>query len=452
MSEITITTSDTPLRDFFASNSSTRMFFEKRGNDIVCKDPLTHEWFDRYVNEGGFLCISHGNGAFSNYYGIDPRPQYLGGGMGWDAVLAPPVNCSILKGDLCTPYTLNGQTFDFFWAHNALRNRMGASSYIIANILQGTIEQVYLQIDQLDQNIIYIQFGEETTDLWTSGVEYANKCYQWADALREHYPGQRFYFMFDCPMLWKKDVGTSAKAMIWANEIASVRPIDKSLFGIRQYCHLMYFINANDDTDHNIAEVENAITNLLPQYAAAIESSPFAGCKVFIGQISANEGAYTPEVNKGVQYFVNAYVRMMKFFTDNLRDDMTRFIGVCYIGTNSWIDKSLNTNLDFQYVGILNQIFGGGQKALYINQFDPMVDVIGTMKNGVYKIVMQNRKGEPVKLPETITLDGIAVPLSSANVHARKCAARDSTTSTDYNPLQDLTLSGYSIQCFQIKP
>lgn len=44
-----------------------------------------------------------------------------------------------------------------------LRNKMGAENYIIANMLKGTLEQLYRQIDAtLPQKAIFIQFNEET--------------------------------------------------------------------------------------------------------------------------------------------------------------------------------------------------------------------------------------------------------------------------------------------------
>jgi len=443
---LVVTTSDTPLRNFFRTSATGRIFIADN-RTATCIDPMNSPFFDK-MDEANFGCVSYPNGGLANNDGVDPKPVYIGGGNGWDAKLAPPVDCAAFKGDLCKVYTYNGQDFDFFWAMTAWRNRMGADAYVQVNITKGTLEQAYRKIEQCSQNLIYVQFGEECTDDFPNGAEYAKKCYEWYDAICNHFPSQKFTGIFFVPMLWKKGVGTSAKAYQWANEIASVQPIDPSQWGICQYCHLMYFIDGTGNIPHDVAEVDNAINNLLPQYAACIDNSPFVNCKVFIGQLSANEDAYTPEANKGVQYYVNAYVRMVNFFAQSLRDQRTRFIGVAYIGTDSWISKAIQVNLDFQYVSVLNKIFGGGQKMLYTSQIDPMVDIIGTYKADVYKIVMQNRKGVPVPLPASINLDGVDVPFAPEKTVAYKCERIDSVSASSYTPSTELF--DYSINYFEV--
>jgi hypothetical protein len=77
-----------------------------------------------------------------------------------------------------------------------------------------------------------------------------------------------------------------------------------------------------------------------------------------------------------------------------------------------------------------------------------MVDIIGTYKADVYKIVMQNSKGVPVPLPSSINLDGVDVPFAPQKTVAYKCERIDSVSASSYTPSTELF--DYSINYFEV--
>lgn len=438
MADLVIKKTSTPMRALFASNSSVRMFYDTLPNkQIVGKDPLNDEWFDFYA-EANFRCISHGNGAFSNHYGIEPDGKYVGGkGNGWDAQLAPPVDCTKLKGDLCKIYTLNNQNLDFYWAHEALRKRLNMIGYVIINIYKGTLEQAYIQIEQLDQRLICVQFGEESTTLWKNGAEYATKAYEWADKIQQRFPAQKFHWVFDIPILWKAKTGVDLVSKNFAESIASVRPIDTQNWCIRQYLHLFYFYELTGDLATDVQLVDEAIKTGLPQYSKAIDESVFAGCRVFLGQVSATEIGDTPEVQKSKFYLVSAYARITKFITDSLMNGGTRYIGQCYIGTNTWINKYGVKNLDTNAVALQNMLFANGRKGLQIEapvyeSIKDLVDIVGTYDENNLYLCIQNRSSLFLTLPKTITVDADETHFEFVTGKGVTCVAQSSYYGEDY--------------------
>lgn len=448
--DLVITTSNKKIKRLFGSTSSTDMFF-KGGQAPVGLDVTKDPWFTEFL-KGGFTSISHGNGGFSRDYGIVEDSLHIGGeGNGWNAI--PPVDCGSKQGELCTDYRVGGKNLDFWNSHMVLRNMMGAENYIIANMLKGTLEQLYRQINAtVPQKVIFIQFNEETgSSEWGNGANYANECYEWQAAIEKQFPQQRFRYVFDVPTLWDKEKGTSEKAVRWAAEIASVKKIDTKKWCIRQYCHGFNMWALTGNLEDDIAQIDYAAKVLLPQFTKVISESVFAGCKVFLGQVSTNEGAYTPQVTKGYQYLVNFYARMTKHWIDSLRDGPVHYIGQCYIGMNSWINKQLTPNLDFQYVAVQNNLYIQGLKACKFSEIDSEVDIYGGYKDRTLRIVMQNRSGREVALPKTFTFDGLQMDFVPVKVIGRACAAATSTNSTDHDPTVKGFLSGYGIYYFEVK-
>ncbi len=444
-----VTTSEKKIKRLFGSTSSTDMFF-KGGQAPIGVDVETDPWFTEFL-KGGFTSISHGNGGFSRDYGIVEDRLHIGGaGNGWNAI--PPVDCTIKQGELCADYRVGGKNLDFWNSHMILRNKMGAENYIIANMLKGTLEQLYRQIDAtLPQKAIFIQFNEETgPEQWGNGANYANECYSWQAAIEKQYPQQRFRYVFDTPNFWHSENGISEKAKRWAEEIVSVKPVDKKKWCIRQYCHGWDMWALTGDIDSDVAQIDNAIRNVLPAFTAAIAGSVLSGCKVFIGQVSAHEYDKAGII-RGKNYIVSAYARFTKHFIDSLIDGQVQYIGQCYIGMNAWISKQNVPNLDFEYVSIANMLYIQGLKACKIQAIDEAVDIYGGIKDGTLRLVIQNRKGIDLTLPSQVSVDGTVIDFAPSLAAGRRCASLASTTSTAFNPADTMILPGYSIAYFEIK-
>ena len=446
--DLVVTSSTKKIKRLFGSTSSTDMFF-KGGQAPIGIDVEKDPWFTEFL-KGGFTSISHGNGGFSRDYGIVEDRLHIGGeGNGWNAI--PPVDCTIKQGELCADYRVGGKNLDFWNSHMILRNKMGAENYIIANMLKGTLEQLYRQIDAtLPQKAIFIQFNEETgPEQWGNGANYANECYEWQAAIEKHYPQQRFRYVFDVPNLWNAENGISEKAARWAEEIVSVKPVDKKKWSIRQYCHGWDMWALTGNLENDIAQIDNAINKVLPEFTRIISESVFAGCKVFLGQVSAHEYDKAGII-RGANYIVSAYARFTKHFIDSLIDGPVQYIGQCYIGMNSWINKQLAPNLDFQWVSVMNNLYVQGLKACKFSGIDTEVDIYGGYKDRTLRIVMQNRSGREVALPKTFTFDGVQMDFVPVKVIGRACAAVNSTNSTDHDPTAKGFLSGYGIYYFEI--
>ncbi len=432
-----ITTSKQGINQLFASTSSTDMFFNGSVNPI-CRDVEKDPWFTEFL-KGKFRAISHGNGGFSQDYGIVEDTLHIGGaGNGWNAIA--PRDCEIKQGELCKDFRIEGKNVDFWNSHVVLSKMMDAKNYIIANMLKGDLEQLFRQIRAIpEQKTLYIQMCEETGPAeWGDGMKYATKCYEWQEAVQKEFPGQDFHFIFDIPTYWSKEKGISEKAKAWGEQIASVKPIDKKTWGIRQYCHGFNMWELTGDIEEDVKQIDYAAKELLPAFSKSILSSPFFECKVFLGQVSTNEGAYTPQVTKGKQYLVNFYLRMTKHWIEQARDEGVNYIGQCYIGMNSWINQKLTSNLDFQYVSVINNLFDQGLKALTISEFDPEVDILGGIKDNVVRLVMQNRKGVAVQLPDEMEVDGVKYPFKPSKSIGRSCTSIDSTTSMEFTPEESL--------------
>lgn len=456
-SGIVITKSDTPLRNPFASTSSTRMFIaDNRAG--TCRDPKVDPKLLKFVNEGNFRSISHGNGGFSYQYGIKPDSiyQYIGGpdgGCGWDAI--PPVNASQLQGDLVKVYTLDGKLFDFFGAHNQLRSQMndgdGAESFIIANIYKGSVQDVLTQIDCCDQRLIHIQFGEEGDTSWWTPQAYATKVLDWVEQIKTARPMQKFRWGWDIPTIYN----SGKKVQEWIDGVWQIyAPVaDKDNWFIRQYLHLFQQVQLTGNINTDIQLIDDFIVNGLPLYAKAIDDSVFAGHRVFIGQVSANEyagTAYSSAVTENVQYLVNCYLRFTKFMCESLRDKGTRFIGQCYIGMNQWISNNLVPNIDFVYVSIQNRLFGDKAKCLYITHPYHDVDMLGTFSGDTYRICLQNRSGEPIPYPDVINVEGFNFVFNPKSLQAVYCTNADSGTPKPYDPNIKRQFEGWSKQYFEL--
>lgn len=446
MSSIVITSSKKRIKRFFGGTSSTDMFFEGGTVAPIGRDVLSHPYFQEFV-KGNFTSISHGNGGFAQQYGVPNDTLHIGGlGNGWYAI--EPRDCSVMAGELCADFRVGGKPVDFWNSHMILRKMLGAENYIIGNIYKGDLAQLYRQIDAtIPQKTIYIQFGEEiTTREFGNGANYAAECYKWQEEIERQYPEQRFRFVFYCRTLWD-----SEPAKLWAEQIASVRPIDKKKWCVNQYCHAFRFWTLTGDLESDLAQIEHAAKVLLPAWSQAIIDSPFNGMKVFIGQVSTNEGAYSPTVTKGFEYLVNFYARMNKFWIDELIAARVKYIGQCYIAGKSWINKQLQTALDFQYVAVMNRLYIKGLHAMTVSELDPGVDIYGGFKGGIVRLVIQNRSGREIPLPATFTFDGVEYPFKVISSVCRVCADQRSTESTEFDITKTMVLPGLCMSFFEIE-
>ena len=452
--EIVITKGSTPLRNPFTSTSSTRMFIldDRAG---TCRDPKTDQRLAKFINEGNFKSISHGNGGFSYQYGVEPNSiyQYIGSpGQGWDAI--PPINPTQLQGDLAKVYTLDAKYFDFLGAHNQLRKMMnggeGAESFIIANIYKGSVQDVLMQIDLCNQRLIHIQFGEEGDTSWWTPQEYAVKTLDWIEQIKIARPDQKFRWGWDIPTIYK----AGKKVQQWIDGVWEIYgPVaDKENFFIRQYLHLFQQVDLTGDINADIQIIDDFINNGLPLYAEAIDNSVFAGHRVFIGQVSANEfsgTAYSSPVTENMFYLVACYFRFTKFMIESLRDGKTRFIGQCFIGMNQWISQKLIANLDFEFVSRQNRLFGPKTMAAYVTHPYQKVHMVAATNGSSIRVCILNVSGVDLIIPQSLTYEGIVIPFVPVLSDCVYCNLQESSTCYKYDPIHDGVIKGLSMNYFE---
>jgi hypothetical protein len=446
----------------FASTSSVREFI-KDDRQALCED-ITSPRIQKLITTGNFQCLSWCNGKFAQEVG-DPNTNsivnYTGKltpTKGWNAV--PPADPIILQGDLVKNYSLDGYNFDFFGAHNALRNAMGANAYIIANILKGTIQGVKTQIDCCNQNqsIIYIQFGEEITSSEINPSVYAQKCIDWANELEISYPNLTLRFGFFVPTIYQG----GQKVTQWINGIFQVygtatNPVDTKKWFINQYFHLFKYVTLTGDAAFDIVSIDHFFNTVPQEFSAAIEASLFAGHRVFIGQISANEFPDTPydgHVIENTFYLASCFARFTKYFLETFRDGGTKYVGQCYIGMNSWIHDNLQVVLDYKFVRLINMLIGRKRQILYTDGWAPAgVDIVGTIDtgDGAYYLNIQNRTANPIPLPDNISLDGVVKSFAPYGCEGVYCATDDAKTGTEYDPTPTRMLLPFSGQTFLVR-
>lgn len=446
----------------FASTSSVREFVED-DRLALCADPATSPRIQKLITTGNFKSLSWCNGGFAQQVG-DPSVISIGSynspttpTNGWNAV--PPVNPVILQGDLAKTYTKDGNMFDFFGAHNAMRKMMdggnGANSFIIANILKGTVEGVLTQIDCTDQQIIYILFGEEIGSEDMMAADYARKCIEWANAIETARPNQTLRFGFYVPTIY---LG-GKKVEQWIDGIFTVygtaeNPIDKKKWFIDQYFHLFKYVELSGNISQDVAEIDKFFATVPQAYSEAIEASKFAGHRVFIGQVSANDfsgTAYSSPVTENIFFLAACYARFTKFFLESFRDEKTKFIGQCYIGMNQWIKKNLEVVLDYKFVRLLNRQIGRTNKILFCSGWNPAgVDIQGTFYDGIYYLTIQNRTGSSIPFPESITLDGVTKPFLPHYCEGVYCNGEGDKNGYEYNPNATRIMLPYSLQTFEV--
>lgn len=399
---------NTVIRKTYGAMSTTDMFWYNINGLSTGRDVMDDAYFNT-VKEGMFTCLTHGNGGLSNVYGISKDGQYLGGeGMGYDPFPGAP--CNKYQGRLCKDYkTQAGDNVDFFWSHNELRKSMGADVYIIANITIAPIDDVYTQIEACQpQRLICIQFGEETlSDQFGSGLNYISKVKSWIDQIQARYETQRFHFYLDIPTIY----GANKVQQQWINEVAQGMEnygLDKSIVGIRQYFHLFRYVDLTGDPVTDEPEIQRALDTVLPAWAQAIKDSPFKGYKVYVSQLSINDDFGTADKISGQFYLCSAYARFFAKFMEMKDSGVCKVVGVCIIGTNRFIGKNGDPNLDYQMLGIINRLWDNGNHYVRIDHdYGNKVDIFGLQTHEKRILVcIQNRSDLTLDLPAEYTIEG----------------------------------------------
>lgn len=439
----------------FASTTSTDMFF-KGSSQRVGRDVATDDYFDR-IEEGGFKSLYAHGGAFTKvaHVKIGDTDRIGGTGEGWNADSPDCVTLPLpFDGELCGEFRIGGEKLDFYNSHVDLVDLYGIENIVSANINDGTIQEVYWQIDRTiavtGQPVIPILFGLESPTTSTGAVVAIKTC-DWIDLIEAEYPDQEFIFVFDIADLWSP---TGSETTYNAAIIANLS-VDMSKVAIRLYCHGFKLWSGlmTGDVAHDIGIINTAMSTTLPAFTAAIAASAFADCPVYVAQLSSSyfEGTpYNSPVLKGLHYFVAAYPRMLKHFIEQARDGGVNYFGVAPAGVNSWVSATNIKNLDFKFYSVMNRLIESGTNALTITFTGDNIDMYGGKRGSTYCLVVQNRGASDFVLPSTMTLDGTTTEIQVQFSTGEFCASVSSTDSTTYEP--GLVVKARSINYLEIIP
>ena len=81
----------------------------------------------------------------------------------------------------------------------------------------------------------------------------------------------------------------------------------------------------------------------------------------------------------------------------------------------------------------------------------PQVDVLAGYANSTYGVVVQNRSGMAVLLPEYYNLDGDQVKVAYGKTAGYSCVSLTATTGVDFNVTATGTLDPYCIVYLEFK-
>jgi hypothetical protein len=108
--------------------------------------------------------------------------------------------------------------------------------------------------------------------------------------------------------------------------------------------------------------------------------------------------------------------------------------------------KNLLTDLDFKWVGILNNLYLIPRYSTAVSHtMGSQVDVLAGYSDGVYAMVIQNRSGKVVAIPEYVQLDGSLIKPKGKSAAGYSCESLTSTSGVVFNPLTNHTMTPFSI-------
>lgn len=448
--EMTLMESEFEIPMEFASTTTTDMFFEDTNEG---RDVLTDNAFDVLL-ASGFKSVYWMGGGFSKvaHPVIGDTDRIGGTGDGWNAINPDCVTVPLpFGGELCQDFRHNGEPVDFFNSHMDLCGLHDMQNIVSANITDGTIEEVYWQIDRTiavtGQAVIPILFGLESPASLLGGDQVAITTCAWIDLIKAEYPSQPFTFVFDIAALWSPTAGETAYNVALVANLS----VPMSEVAIRVYCHgfKLWDDLLNGDPVHDVAAINTAMEQTLPAFTAAIASSAFAECPVYIAQLSSSYfygEPYNSVVLKGLQYFTAAYPRMVKHFIEQARDGGVNYFGVAPAGVNAWIN--VPSTLDLKFFSVMNRLIEPDTNALTITYTAEGIDIYGGKRNGNYCLVVQNRGASDYAMPTTMNLNGEVTEVECTFSTGEHCASVSSTTSTNYAP--GLTIKPRSINFLTI--
>lgn len=431
---ISIQTTNVLIPEYMGTGGSTDMF--------IVNDPLNKAFRDK-LQAGNFTGLIHSEGHYSEYF-----HWILGSkkGNGWNPLQpVDPKYCDILQGELCTSYAR-----DFSVSWDTLCKLIQLKQVYTLNIQEGTLQELYHAIDLMSkQSTIVLIYGQEAMSAKypkLTSKTYPPKFYSWIDSVQLKYPSKVFYHLADI-----KTVDNPSKLPVWTSDFKAYRVIDSNKVGIRQYSHgfdLYTLTNTVSDT----SAYTKAVQSTLPQQLKDINSI-FPGCSIFFTQFSTGVPDYAIGSNGNKVKVMGRcldmfyYLRAEKFWIESNTKGEANILGANIIGL-----KNLMNVLDFKWLGIINNMYITERySTLITHTLGTQVDILGGYKDGMYSLIIQNRSGKSIALPEYFLIDNKYTKVNyikSVGYYSEKLT---DTFGQPFDVLQTKVLLPFSITYIELK-
>jgi hypothetical protein len=427
---LTITTSNVLIPAYMSAGGTNEMFANNDPNDAA--------WLTK-IKTGNFGSWVHTEGHNSQWF----RWHVPFGSKGNGFNPTKPAPCEIMNGDLCKSYS---RDFNLSWLN--LCTNTGGKPIYTCNISRGTLEELYYVIETRPdlKVIMYNQESSSGTKPALDSKTYPPKFYAWVDSVKKRFPLRELYHLADIP-----DIG--GKKVTWTQDFINYKKLP-SWICIRQYSHGFTKYTLTGKATEDSAAYTYAIKTTLPKQIVNVDST-FLGGGVFLSQFSTGVPGYAAAegVNgntvavQGRAIDCMYYMRAEKVFVEAHRDGKWNLLGVNIIGL-----KNLMQSLDFKWLGVLNNQYLIPRYATTVtHSMGSQVDVLAGYANGEYCLIIQNRSGKEVSLPQYWNLDGRITLPTYLSGSGESCAELTSKTSDSFNPLTKKMLAPLSICQVQVK-
>jgi hypothetical protein len=425
---IVITSTKSLIPEYMGAGGSSQLFGNPNNN------PDSQSFLD-LVNGFKFSSYTGAVEGHESEYSHFKLP-YGTKGSGYN----PPLPCDPrpMNGELCKTYPQ-----DFFISWLSLLHKTNTKGVYVANIQSGSLEDIYYYVDQFPNQASYvIALGLESSSSQypvLNSKTYVIKYYDWINSIQSKYPEKKFYFLADIPEV-KLNNG---KYSPWIQDFLNYKPLDSTKVSIRQYYH---GFNQYGNLTGDAAKDSSIYTKGVLQFPKTIDATElaFKGCPIYVAQFSTDVPAYisgTPIHWRCVDMFY--YMRAYNVMIDRNTSGDSKFIGSSVIGI-----KLMFNSLNYKWLGVFNNMYSQPRYSCTVtHNLGSQVDMQAGVKvlDSKYSILIQNRSGNEIALPEYFLVDGKYEKPTYSYSQGVICATLSSTTGVDYNPLINLKLPPFGI-------
>ena len=425
---IVINTTKALIPEYMGAGGTSAMFA------VPANDPKNQTFIDLMISGHFNSYIGAVEGHESEYSHF--KLPYGTKGSGYN----PPLPCDPrpMNGELCKTYQQ-----DFFLSWMDLCNKTNAKAVYTANIQTGSLQDIYYFINQFsNQETIVIFYGlEGATSNYPvlTSKTYPPKFYQYVDSVNKKFPDRKIYHLADMPEVKKNPI--TGKYNSWIQDFVNYRAVDSNKIGIRQYYH-------GFDQYGNLTRIPDQDSSIytagLPVFNTHIDDTEvlFKGCPIFVAQFSTDVPVYVSKLplnGRIVDMFW--YLRAEKIMIERTTSGQSNFIGSSIIGL-----KSMFNSLNFPWLSVINNMYLEQRTYCTVqHSLGSQVDMLAGYKNGKYSLLIQNRSGKEIDIPEYFLLDLKYTKPTFSKVQGFAGSTLGSTTGAEHNPLITGKLSKFSI-------